>query len=664
MSKRWTGILAVALATLGSVGGCDDPARVVVSVGRLPADSNTVMAQFRVGGSQYEVSPRFAVDSAALGPEGRYSFGLRLHDRKSGQLSVHVAALRSTGEDATQRSCLLATETGQVTILDSGEATLSLDLNRQVFDGSGCNAGLPIIASASQQLIDARVRLAVDGFGFAPETALLFDGVAQPFVSNDSPLQLTSDLPVISAPSGARAVQVQAQRVDGSLSNPVSYIASEPWFDMPSAPVARGVAGGPGIPLYTAAASGDFNGDKLLDVAITGYYQNGTKRGSGFIDLYLGNGRGLNPNRRTSAVWNNSAMADPSNVIATAIAVSDYRKASKPDVIVAIHDTATGKGGFVVLNNDGRGYFSPTTTAVLDGNFASPSQMAHVDVNPTVDTGLHPDVVLLTTNSSGGSLLNVFLSDTNGNIGTNLFWNIGVGRQVSGWSQADINGDGAIDFAFIGENPNNPQQAQVHTILNYRNGKIFQSFSDTGNTCNILGFGGAVLAQDWYGTGRAAIAASSAELTSSPEASVQTIRSRELLTMHPPAAPANPPAEPGLYLDSAVYSAGAAAVSLAAVDGDRDASLDLAVALRGNAMQPTRIVVLHNSRPQSDSEPLFPGQSGAKDALPTLLLWGENGDVFLLADDFNRDTQPDLLAIVRGDANRNKPGAVWLFKSQ
>jgi len=60
MSKRWTGILAVALATLGSVSGCDDPARVVVSVGRLPADSNTVMAQFRVGGSQYEVSPRFA----------------------------------------------------------------------------------------------------------------------------------------------------------------------------------------------------------------------------------------------------------------------------------------------------------------------------------------------------------------------------------------------------------------------------------------------------------------------------------------------------------------------------------------------------------------------------------------------------------------------------
>ena len=79
---RWQ-ILALgwALAMLAGVVGCESPARVVISVGKLPPGSTTLVAQLRVGSSQYEATPRFAVDSAALGGEGRYTFGLRLHDR-------------------------------------------------------------------------------------------------------------------------------------------------------------------------------------------------------------------------------------------------------------------------------------------------------------------------------------------------------------------------------------------------------------------------------------------------------------------------------------------------------------------------------------------------------------------------------------------------------
>lgn len=666
MSSTRSAASAVFAILCGLLIGCGDSTLLIVSVGGIDPSANRLFAQARFGETQFLASPSFTLDSTSLDATGRYTFGLRVRDREAGQLTVSIATIMASGVGESQRLCLLQTEIGSAALLAGGQPTLNVDLQSPSFDGMGCNHDLPIIQRARQEIIDGKTRLAIEGFGFAPGSKLLLDGEVQDFVVNGSPLRLYSDLPVVTAPSGARPVRVEVDLPTEQRSNAVLYVASEPWFSTPTDAIYTGMNGASGVEIYTGITSGDFNGDKLVDIAASGYlFQNG-RRGSGFVDVFLSTGRGLSGMQRLrSPVWNLPAVAAAETLTAETLVPSRYRMSPMLDLIVAISDTAQGRGGYIVLQNDGLGHFTPTSTYMLQTGTPTPIALAHVDVNVADDPMGHLDVVMLSQNATGDAQLSVFLSDGSGNIGLAPFWEIGVGQKVSGFTAVDLNDDGAIDFAFIGTERDDPTRPQLHAYLNYRNGKVWHAFVDLVKNLTPLGFGGAVVGASLIDAGKIDLVASSYSLTTNAAASIQVMHNSGSLNMAPADAPASPlpPVQPALAPLSQVYSAGARPYALAVVDADRDGRRDVAATLSSDGSEPTRIVVLRHRPVGDSSEDLFPAGPGKQDALPTWPLPDAMGDALLLAEDVTGDTQLDLIALVRGDGATGRPGSLWFLRN-
>lgn len=668
-AERATGLRA-ALALYGVLcglqSGCGDSALLIVSVGGIDPGANRLFAQARFGATQFLTTPSFTLDAASLDATARYTFGLRVHDRTDGQLSVSVATIVASGVGESQQLCLLQTEIGDVAISAGEQPTLNIDLPSLLLDGTGCNRELPIIQRARQDLVDGRTRLAIEGFGFAPGDKLLLDGDPQSFVVDASPLRMYADLPVVTAPSGARPVRVEIEQSTQIRSNAVLFVASEPWFSTPTGPIYTRTPDAAGVEIYTGVTSGDFNGDKFIDIAASGYVYKDGQRGNGFVDIFLSTGRGLSGMQRLrSPVWNLPAVAPAETVTAEALVPSKYRQSPMLDLIVAISDTGQGRGGYIVLQNDGLGHFTPTSTYQLRTPTPHPIALAHVDVNIADDPMGHLDVVMLSEDAAGDAHLSVFLSDSSGNIGLAPFWEISVGQKVSGFTALDLNDDGAADFAFIGTERDNPARPQLHVYLNYRNGKVWHAFVDLVKNLTPLAFGGAVVGTSLIDAGKIDLVASSYGLMTNPAASIQVMHNSGSLNMQPADAPVSPlpPVQPDLAPLPQIYSAGARPYGLAVVDADRDGRRDIAASLSGDLKEPTRIVVLRHRSGADLDEDLFPAGPGRQDALPVWPLPDAIGDALLLAEDVTGDTQLDLIAIVRGDGPSGQAGALWFLRN-
>lgn len=661
----WTRVLGwmgVLLGAAGLMGGCSEPTRVVVSVGNLPAMTTTLAVQARLGQTPFATQPDFPVDFGQLPDDGRYSFGLRIQDKSSGTLQVSVGAMVDTGSGSSLRRCLVGTGKGEVSLQDD-VPTLKVELTAapQV-----CNSGLPIVQQALQDVFTGRPRLTLRGFGFATGATVLIDDQADDFVVSPSPLELVTDPPTVTSPSGAQQVGIQVRLPDGSLSNRLDYPVTRQWLEPPLA-FYQPTPSTNDITIYTGAVIDDFNNDAKQDLAVTGYIyrQNTGTRGSGFVQVFLNSGTGLSDQGILSAVWTDTLTADPADVTANALVATSYRKTTR-DLIVAIGDSK-GRGGFIVLNNNGSGSFTTTSINLLDLAYPNVSGLAHVDIDPTVDPQGHPDLVLLSTAGDGSSQLMTFLSDSNGTPMTMLYFAIGIGKNATGLTAVDLNKDGAQDFAVIASNTADSTRAQVHVALNYRNGKIYPSYADSTMLTNIDGFGGSLVGADLLGSGDTYLVASNYTLSASPTMSLRVVRNRGFGTDHPANGEPVQPAEPLLSTLPPRYAAGALPFSLAALDADHDGGIDVLASLTGQAGEPgtpTRIAILRNLRVKDDSQSLFPGGAGQAVPLPTLPLGDKTfDDALLKAGDISGDGFTDVVIVVRGNGPARRPGEIWLTRS-
>lgn len=657
------GFLGALLCSLGLLCGCREPARTLVSVTSIPAEATTLVVQARLGQTPFASQPEFQLDPNRPSGDTEYSFGLRIPDKSSGTLQVSVGALVDEGAGTPTRRCLVGSGKGELSLQADGVPTLNVELTKNT---SVCNAALPIVQQATQDVFTGRPRLTLRGFGFATGSTVLINDQPDDFVVSPSPLELTTDPPTVSSPSGAQEVGIQVRLPGGALSNRLNYPVTQQWLE-PLQSFYKSTETANDIIIYTGSVLEDFNNDSKQDLAVSGYIYHPASgaRGSGFVQVFLNSGTGLSDQGIVSPVWTDSNTIDPSEVTANALVASAYRKSTR-DLIVAIGDSK-GRGGFIVLNNNGNGTFTTTSINLLDSSYPNISALAHVDIDQTLDAQGRPDLVLLSTAADGSSQLMTFLSDANGTPMTMLYFSIGIGKNASGLKTVDLNKDGAMDFAVISTNAGDMNKPQVRVALNYRNGKIFPSYADSTTLTNIDGFGGALASGDFLGDGDTYLVASNYSVAGSPGASLSVVRNRGFGTMHPNNGEPVQPAEPLLSTLPQRYTVGAQPFSVVAMDADHDGGVDILAALTGQpgaAGTPTRIAILRNLRVKDSALSLFPGGSGQPVSLPTLSLGNQTfDDTMLSTGDISGDGFTDLVAIVRGNGPAKRGGAIWLSRS-
>jgi hypothetical protein len=199
-------------------------------------------------------------------------------------------------------------------------------------------------------------------------------------------------------------------------------------------------------------ATGDFNGDGKLDVAITNYQRD-------TLSILLGKGDGT---FQTPMTVDGGAV--PSGVI-----VGDFNGDGNADLAVANDSSTTAPGGVRLLFGNGKGAFQ-TTTDFATG--AGPIAVAWADVNG--DGKLD----LITANSAAGTV-SVLLGNGDGTFQAPVNYLAGVGPDSI--QVGDFNGDGHLDIAVTDGGSSSAQGHTVAVLLGNGNG-TFQapSFFNVG----------------------------------------------------------------------------------------------------------------------------------------------------------------------------------------
>jgi len=218
-------------------------------------------------------------------------------------------------------------------------------------------------------------------------------------------------------------------------------------------------------PIYIVA--GDFNGDGKLDVALTSAVSNPFNPPTG-ISILLGNGDGT---FQTAATYG-ADMTGP-------IAIGDFNKDGKLDVIGVTVPPASSIGLSVLLGNGDGTFGFPVTTSIV-GSIAA---FAVADFNN--DGKL--DVAAL-VNASGSPELAMFFGKGDGTFTAGPTYSVGLAPTAI--ATGDMNGDGVLDLIVgnsVGFVVDTPIPSNVTVLLGNGNG-TFQSpiVTTAGNAITSL----------------------------------------------------------------------------------------------------------------------------------------------------------------------------------
>jgi hypothetical protein len=181
-------------------------------------------------------------------------------------------------------------------------------------------------------------------------------------------------------------------------------------------------------------AVADFNGDGILDLGVAAAFGNN----DGEVQIYLGNGDGT---FRAGALYTTTA-----NSIATA----DVNGDGKPDLIAVDFNS-----GLCVLLGNGDGTFTP-------GSCIAASLFGSIQAGDFIGNGK----LDIAVQNSDDEILNISVFPGNGDgtfqsAVTLPYSNTWSSGSTGGFSVADFNNDGKLDFLYAGTNPAGPTNVQV-----------------------------------------------------------------------------------------------------------------------------------------------------------------------------------------------------------
>jgi hypothetical protein len=225
---------------------------------------------------------------------------------------------------------------------------------------------------------------------------------------------------------------------------------------------------GPGtdytIPYYVnGIASGDFNGDGKLDLAISHSFA--PTPGYSGISILLGNGDGT---FQTPLEF--TAGQNP-----TSIAVGDFNGDGQLDLAV----TNNGENTVSILLGNGNGTFQPAVNYTVG---TSPSAVFAADFN-------HDGKLDLAVANQDSNTLSILLGNGDGSFKAATTY--AIGTAAFSVAMADFNGDGNLDLAIA--NYNNP----VNILLGNGDGTF-----RTGGTFSMPGSPATILTADLNGDGK------------------------------------------------------------------------------------------------------------------------------------------------------------------
>jgi hypothetical protein len=264
--------------------------------------------------------------------------------------------------------------------------------------------------------------LTVNGTGFVSGAMVNWNGTQRPtrFVSS-SRLKATIDAADV-AKAGTASVTVVNPAPGGGASNLI-------YFPIRKSSSTVALAQDQQVFEPGSVATGDFNGDGKLDLAIG----NGCTNCAGTVDVYLGNGDG------TFGTPIRTVVAGTVGTSGGGLFVADFNADGKLDVAITLNsgDGADPPYGYILLGNgdgtftQGLGVFGLAAAAVGDLN----------------GDGL-PDLVTASTSVYGCAQTAIYLANGDGSYTPGqTFYAMGD----FGATLGDFNGDGKLDLAMNGE---------------------------------------------------------------------------------------------------------------------------------------------------------------------------------------------------------------------